>query len=482
MEYCAESSQKILEVVQAAKAAAKEAAQEYEVRAQRAEDLASDSFRLGDRHNTSRIADIVMAAKKACEGLYMAYQNLVQLVDQQCRPLLEQTPSPQAVREVRNLIRWLNDESEIENNYSASFNGADLGDLACVRFHPTMDNKMIQAFWDNKYAMWPGRQEFEQQEADAAQAARAAAAQKARELFRASAGNPQQEQAQYQKNLASWKEKVAQVRWLREEEAKRLFTEMEDRVCSPIRSRWESQIRSTEDKIATAKAQQLQLTTELESLGAFQLGRKMAIKKSLKEHESFLASMTAELDIQKAKMAREVQMAMVQVNREKAAFQAQAEAKYPMPEEPCPPGMTRQQMEMIRTEDAILETLKQHPRITQEKLLELCPAISGMTEIRLRAILRRMAGISVFEEYYKRMYLYSFKEGFVRGGGLTPEQQENRDRILAYLKANTYGTVAEIADAANMKNERTHTTALEMAKEGILVRYEYDRKIWFEIF
>ena len=105
-----------------------------------------------------------------------------------------------------------------------------------------------------------------------------------------------------------------------------------------------------------------------------------------------------------------------------------------------------------------------------------------MTEIRLRAILRRMAGISVFEEYYKRMYLYSFKEGFVRGGGLTPEQQENRDRILAYLKANTYGTVAEIADAANMKNERTHTTALEMAKEGILVRYEYDRKIWFEIF
>lgn len=80
MEYCAESSQKILEVIQAAKAAAKEAEQEYEIRAQRAEDLASDSFRLGDRHNTSRIADIVMAAKKACEGLYMAYQNLVQLV------------------------------------------------------------------------------------------------------------------------------------------------------------------------------------------------------------------------------------------------------------------------------------------------------------------------------------------------------------------------------------------------------------------
>ena len=52
------------------------------------------------------------------------------LQQKKCRPLLNEEPELRAVREVKNLIVWLNDESEIEANFSASFNSSSLGNVA----------------------------------------------------------------------------------------------------------------------------------------------------------------------------------------------------------------------------------------------------------------------------------------------------------------------------------------------------------------
>ncbi len=76
----------------------------------------------------------------------MSYQALVKEVDDLCRPLLEETPEYGVVSEVRDFIKYLNDESEIENNFSASLNSHSLGDVATRRYFPSVENKMIQKF------------------------------------------------------------------------------------------------------------------------------------------------------------------------------------------------------------------------------------------------------------------------------------------------------------------------------------------------
>ena len=72
----------------------------------------------------SRVADIASSVRKACEELYASYQSLVLMLDQQCRPLLNQKPSTRAVKEVMEMIKWLNSESEIGSNFSGSINGS----------------------------------------------------------------------------------------------------------------------------------------------------------------------------------------------------------------------------------------------------------------------------------------------------------------------------------------------------------------------
>jgi len=120
---------------------------------------ASSSIDLFGGSATNRVVEIASDARRACDALYSAYQTEVKTLDDACRPLLDKHPTLEAVREVYNMIKWLNDESEIENNFSASLNYHSLGNVASAKYVPTMSNKLIQSFWQTKYDSWPGRAE-----------------------------------------------------------------------------------------------------------------------------------------------------------------------------------------------------------------------------------------------------------------------------------------------------------------------------------
>lgn len=118
---------RLLQLVQQAKESAAKAEREYERREDALQAKASQNIDLFGGHAVSQAVDLAAEARKMCDSLYAAYQTLVAMTDAQCRPLLAQQPGREAVRAVRDLIKWLNDESEIENNFSASLNYRDLG-------------------------------------------------------------------------------------------------------------------------------------------------------------------------------------------------------------------------------------------------------------------------------------------------------------------------------------------------------------------
>ncbi|MBR2888874.1 MAG: hypothetical protein IKC09_01190 [Oscillospiraceae bacterium] len=103
----------------------------------------------------SRVADIATAVRKASDRLYTACQTQIPLLDALCRPLLDQDPSTKAVKEVTALIQKLNKESEISTNFRGNINGGTFYDLVGVRYLPSLENQMIQRFWEERYSQMP---------------------------------------------------------------------------------------------------------------------------------------------------------------------------------------------------------------------------------------------------------------------------------------------------------------------------------------
>ena len=154
-------NEQMLLAVKTVRESAKRAEREFDNGSSMLQMKASRSIDLFGGSAVSQVADIASDSKRICDALYASFQTLVKMLDDQCRPLLDQNPDYTAVREVRDLIKWLNDESEISNNFTASLNSQSLGDVASGRYFPSLENKMIQSFWENKYEMWPGMAEAE---------------------------------------------------------------------------------------------------------------------------------------------------------------------------------------------------------------------------------------------------------------------------------------------------------------------------------
>ena len=171
-------SNQMLEAVANAKKQAKSAESQFDFAAEMVNIKSSSSIDLFGGSAVSQVAEIASAVRKACDELYASYQSLVLTLDRQCRPLLDMGPSTRAVKEVMEMIKWLNSESEIGSNFSGSLNGSSLGDLVNVKYFASMECQMIQKYWESVYASMPGTEEenraFNQRQMDERRAAREA--------------------------------------------------------------------------------------------------------------------------------------------------------------------------------------------------------------------------------------------------------------------------------------------------------------------
>jgi len=259
----------MLQYVSQSRDRARRAERDFEYQKRNIERKASRDIDLFGGTVTSQIAEIAADSRRACDGLYSAYQTEVRLLDDACRPLLEQKPSLEAVKAVYDLIKWLNSESEIENNFTASFNHRDLGQLATVTYVPSMDNKLIQRYWEAKYDSWPGRAE----EIAAENERRRKAAEQAR--LREEKAKAEREEAERQKKAAEEQARIAVTRRI-DAKKKELAARMETMTRDLAREKAQAQAAIDQDQSCLEALQ-----AERERLGFFQFKEKKALAQEI---------------------------------------------------------------------------------------------------------------------------------------------------------------------------------------------------------
>ena len=153
-------NEQILNIVKRIKDQAKIAEDTFDKRSRELEKSCENNIDLLGGSVTNRVAEIARESKQTCDDLYTTYQMLVVMLDKECRPLLEQKPDVESVNEVQKTIAWLNAESEIENNFAASLNKHNLGNLVTVSYYASLENKMIQKFWEQSFQAMPGAAEI----------------------------------------------------------------------------------------------------------------------------------------------------------------------------------------------------------------------------------------------------------------------------------------------------------------------------------
>lgn len=159
-----QATRKILDTVYAARSSERSAKQKFDQENYQIQIKASSVINLSGGTAVGQVADIAVAVRKACDDLYAFYQAQIAMVDATCRPMLEEKPDASAVRAIRDLIRDFNEGSEINVNFTASFDGISLGDMLAGRYIVTIACKMIQVFWEEQYNSHPGRYAYEAEE------------------------------------------------------------------------------------------------------------------------------------------------------------------------------------------------------------------------------------------------------------------------------------------------------------------------------
>lgn len=151
-------------VISSVKEIARAASNKFDKESNRVQQKTIDRIDLFGGDATKRVAEIASLTRKASDEYYTSLQSLVIELDTSCRPLLDEGLTIDGIYEVYSTIKWLNDESEIENHFNASLNSKDLGGLVSANYIPSMGNKMIQQFWHNKFNMSEGSKEILERE------------------------------------------------------------------------------------------------------------------------------------------------------------------------------------------------------------------------------------------------------------------------------------------------------------------------------
>lgn len=270
----------ILAEVQKAKTQARSADRLFDSRNRAIQRKASSSIDLFGGYATSTVVEIRAEAREACDDLYVTYQSLVESLDAACRPLLDLSPSGAAIKEVADAIRHFNEESKIESNFTASFNGSDLGNVANSKYVPRISNKMIQRFWEETYAKTPYAAEQAKKRQEAAERAR-----KNREAERIRAEEERKRKAEEKRledlrkaeeleKAKKHKETVVSEANTLTDTFRRALDAETGRQLALLQSRLNDQIHAFEQQ----KKQQEQT---LASLGRFAFGEKKAVREQI---------------------------------------------------------------------------------------------------------------------------------------------------------------------------------------------------------
>lgn len=393
------ATDRMMQVVRSARAEAQSAEREYDSAASDIQYKASYSINLFGGDATSRVADIARDARRACDNLYAAYQSLVRIVDEQCRPLLDEDPALSAVKEVRDLIKWLNDESEIENNFTASFNSRDLGGVASARYVPSMDNKMIQRYWESKYSMWPGRAEQEAREREEAAQRRRVQEEARRRAQEEERKQQEAAMAEYERLHREWEAQKRSIEDQRRAAVQQAAAAEKEKQLEAAGRAYKDKKAGLMAEMADCKAKKNAAETILPTLGFFAFGEKSANKKTIQAMTIRIAQLEAELTAHESWYMNEKRSIENRSQALRAKLSREMERKYPIPAEPRKPrasltsvsgNMTAVQLANRAVQQAILDWMEPGRLYTVPEIQEGCPECADLTNQRVSALIRQL--------------------------------------------------------------------------------------------
>ena len=376
------ATEQMLLLVRNTKESADRAEREYDRKADQLQMKAGQGIDLFGGSAVSQVADIASTSRKICDELYAAYQTLIRVLDEECRPLLAQQPDYRAVQNVRDLIRKLNRESEIENNFTASLNNHSLGGVASGRYIPSIECKMIESYWETKCASWPGREEAEER------------ARRAEDYLRqreeSTRSSNQERIDQYYLERKQWQEECERIKALRVTEVNRRVQDVQgklqqaakvkyDAVCNPYRQTIEQYTKIKADA-----------ENALGALGFFKFAekkdQKAIIYDAIAKMEQANAKIRAAKEVYDSELADAVQKAQSQ----RSAVMIQVEKEYTLPKRPALPrieGITNQNDFYKK---AIIDGMVGDKLYTPAELIETIPELADLTQQRVSAFLRQL--------------------------------------------------------------------------------------------
>ena len=162
-----EIDQKILAKVDSVLEKARKAGAQYEVSEMQIQQRVSrTTINISQQSSRNDLGDIVKSCASACDKLYLAYQNLIHELDSELRGFLSQKPGAYAIKAVAGTIAWLNEESRIQNNYAAQFDGLDLGQLVKAEYLPRPESLDTERYWKAQYNALPDKGDAESRWSD----------------------------------------------------------------------------------------------------------------------------------------------------------------------------------------------------------------------------------------------------------------------------------------------------------------------------
>lgn len=275
----AEIDERILSAVKKVRSEADAANRYYEREVDRIERRASYTTINISQMNIA--LDIIAESKRAMDGLYTTYEALVRTLDMQCRPLADQGASAHAVKQVSDLISYMNSESSsLSGNFTASLNSYSLGDVGGVRYTASLEAQTIERFWKTKYSMMPEAIEEEKRRRQAAaEAAKRREEQRKREAA---------ERAERERLAAEEAKRIQQANMKAKahmdavtSQCMSRVTEFEKVLAEEVRSRKAALKQEIKDKVSQLEKEKSQHEENLAALGFFKMSEKKQEKQEI---------------------------------------------------------------------------------------------------------------------------------------------------------------------------------------------------------
>jgi hypothetical protein len=353
-------------------------------------------------HAVSSVADIASEARRICEALYSSCQTLVVILDEKCRPLLDQNPDAVSIREVRDMIEWLNKSSEIENNFTASLNYNSLGDVANIRYYPSLESKMIQSFWETKYDMHPDKEETEKEITRVKKEAEKAEKERKAELAKKRKDQEEEDrinaESEYNRKYEKWLAKAERINSQRDELTSQLMEEATIKRKEKVEKHYSTFVSKANTQLSELQKEKSEAEERMEALKFWQVLETMRLNKHIGELSEEINKVEASLLEAENQYRSDINSIDQWVNKQKKRIAKEVEEKFPLPAKPkkpreyliVPTGNTPYAIANNALMREIVKGMEEGKQYTIGELMKSILPISDLSEQKVSSLIQML--------------------------------------------------------------------------------------------